>query len=617
MKYLDAYIKRIDDKGNLQLAKAVRETADAVDTLCLDEFSFVDQTTGLLFGNVQSGKTAQLFGIICRAADEGFPVFVLLTTDNVALQQQTLDRVNADLSGFCICGENDVQRFSDNNLKEPVIVVLKKNAHILRKWANIMLATGYLRGNPLLIADDEADAASLNTLVNQDKESSVYKQLNRIRNASPSGVYLEITGTPQALLLQTETGRMKPQFVYYFKPGPGYLGGNFFFPSDSIPRCIRFIEEEDQPLKSAVVTHLASAAIMLEAGGSACNALFHPGVQKAQHNELSKEISGTIQALSQQSSEASKAFQAELEKAYVRADPKNVPKASFDKVLARVRQLVKSAQILMLNSESSPDAAQYDKGCNFIVGGNKLGRGITFPALQTVYYTRTTKRPQADTMWQHSRMFGYDRDPGLMNLFLGHELYKLFSDINATNEAIIEDVESGKGHPMVFYPDSIKPTRANVLDNAHVSVISGGTNYYPADPKNASFEEITTLLEKFKDGEPYYQVSCKLILEILGHIVPSEDFALPAFLSAINAVCGQTATKQCILLVRRNRDVAQWTGALLSPNDWKLGREFSSQVVLTMYQVTGTKGWGGRPLWVPNIKLPAEQVYYFVEDDQN
>ena len=41
-----------------------------------------------------------MFGILCKAADLGFPVFLLLTTDNVVLQQQTLDRVKSDLDGF-------------------------------------------------------------------------------------------------------------------------------------------------------------------------------------------------------------------------------------------------------------------------------------------------------------------------------------------------------------------------------------------------------------------------------------------------------------------------------------------------------------------------------------
>ena len=71
---------------------------------------------------------------------------------------------------------------------------------------------------------------------------------------------------------------------------------------------------------------------------------------------------------------------------------------------------------------------------------------------------------------------------------------------------------------------------------------------------------------------------------------------------------------QGILIVRRNRDVAKGTGALLSPNDWSLGGSFSDRIVLTMYKVTGRKGWTGRELWVPNIKLPNNMVYYDVRE---
>ena len=72
---------------------------------------------------------------------------------------------------------------------------------------------------------------------------------------------------------------------------------------------------------------------------------------------------------------------------------------------------------------------------------------------------------------------------------------------------------------------------------------------------------------------------------------------------------------QGILIVRRNRDVAQGTGALLSPNDWSLGASFADKAVLTVYKVTGRKGWGGKQLWVPNIKFPSDIVYYDVEEE--
>lgn len=68
--------------------------------------------------------------------------------------------------------------------------------------------------------------------------------------------------------------------------------------------------------------------------------------------------------------------------------------------------------------------------------------------------------------------------------------------------------------------------------------------------------------------------------------------------------------KEGKLIVRRDRDIAKGTGTLLSPNDRKLGDQFSDSVVLTVYKVTGNKGWNGQKIWIPNIKLPGTAVYY-------
>lgn len=230
MTYLEKYLKRITDRGNIKLAESVAKTAEDIGNKYIKNFSFMSHEVGLLFGNVQSGKTGQMFGVISKATDLGFSVFLLLTTDNIVLQQQTIDRVKADLPDYCICGENDDSIFLQNELMQAVIIVIKKNVRVLRKWSNVFASTGFMRGNPLFIIDDEADAASLNTLVNKNKQSSVNKFLDKIKNESSCSIYLQVTGTPQALYLQTQTSGWQPMFTYYFKPGDGYLGGDFFFP---------------------------------------------------------------------------------------------------------------------------------------------------------------------------------------------------------------------------------------------------------------------------------------------------------------------------------------------------------------------------------------------------
>ncbi len=77
-----------------------------------------------------------------------------------------------------------------------------------------------------------------------------------------------------------------------------------------------------------------------------------------------------------------------------------------------------------------------------------------------------------------------------MKVFIDEHLYKLFADINATNNSIIAQIERGIENVKIYYPSGLSPTRKNVLDTAHVKIISGGTNYYP-------FNQAMTLLILF------------------------------------------------------------------------------------------------------------------------
>ena len=614
MQYLKTYLDMITARGNTKLAESISKTAEDIGNRYIKSFSFTSHEIGLLFGNVQSGKTGQMFGILCKAADLGFPAFVILTTDNIVLQQQTLDRVKSDLTGFCVCGENDAQLFADNSLIEPAVIVLKKNARVLKLWANILNSTGFMRGNPLFIIDDEADAASLNTLVNKNRQSSINKYLDAIKNGASSSLYLQVTGTPQAILLQTMASGWHPYFTCYFQPGESYLGGDFFFPRDGKPDCIEYLENIQVPSRAVVMRHLAVSAQIFVSGGKVSNCLLHPSVRQSAHQHYADEL---VKELTWCADHIDDRFADEFRQCFVSVTPAKAEKQTFDAVLNCIKTLLSSRQIkvLIMNGKTNIESSEYSEGCNFIVGGNTLGRGVTFPGLQTIYYTRSSKKPQADTMWQHSRMFGYDRDPGMMRVFIDEQLYKLFSDINATNNSIIAQVVHGIENVKIYYSNGLSPTRKAVLDDDHVAIISGGTNYYPFNPRNDSVEAVSDLLKNFSNDEPYYQVSLRFIKELLSHIIPSPDFKLSAFQSAIDTMLSDNPAGQGVLIVRYGRNVAQGTGALLSPNDWQLGGSITDKVVLTMYQVTGEKGWGGRPLWVPNIKLPHDTIYYDVLED--
>lgn len=215
MTYLETYTSSLN---NSSLSDSITTTAKSVVSNIESRFDFTEPLTGLLLGNVQSGKTGQMLGVISHLADKGYRIFLLLTTDNIDLQRQTYNRVKSALTSFTVLSESDVVLFNPHNLIKPIVIVLKKNASVLRKWGNLLMTYQLNTGLCLTIFDDEADAASLNTLVNRNRTSTINKHLQKIKDTASSSLYLEVTATPQSIILQTVMSGWKPAFINYFKP---------------------------------------------------------------------------------------------------------------------------------------------------------------------------------------------------------------------------------------------------------------------------------------------------------------------------------------------------------------------------------------------------------------
>ena len=147
MSFLEDYLTQIRNSGKTELATSVEDTVNKIVPEYIENFSYREHVTALLAGEVQSGKTAHMFGLMCATAD----------------------------NGFC---------FRNNATKRPVLIVLKKNTRELKQWRNNLAESRICTGNPLFIADDAADTASLNTQVNQDRPSTINKHLAEIRKTS-------------------------------------------------------------------------------------------------------------------------------------------------------------------------------------------------------------------------------------------------------------------------------------------------------------------------------------------------------------------------------------------------------------------------------------------------
>lgn len=629
MGYLDSYADRLN---NDSLAESVKKTSDSAYQFIESKFNFSEQLTGLLLGNVQSGKTGQMLGLISKLADNGYRLFLILTTDNVDLQRQTYNRVFKSLPDFTVLSERDTSLFNPNNLAKPLIIVLKKNSSVLRKWGNI-LATSHLgAGLCLCIFDDEADAASLNTLVNKSRTSTINKHLKKIKDSASSSIYFEVTATPQAIVLQTTHSGWKPAFIQYFKPGVGYLGGNFFY-SRPTSYCIRFTEESEldeikedgdtlcpEGLRKSIMSFLVVCGYKKMNGESNCNFMIHPSARIAIHTKFTNYVQEYLNLLQQSTNDAG--FDEQLKEAWKDLQQTKPDIPHYEDLKEFVIHILDETLICVipLNSKSTicrdvdnPDALDLSKGYNIIVGGNTLGRGLTFPNLQTVYYCRTSKTPQADTFWQHSRIFGYDREKELVRIFIPRRLHSLFVALNEANDILIKQIENGLDDIQLLYPEGVRPTRKNVLDNKYLNMIVGGVNMFASYPTSVHTQEINELIE-YAAGSEFVDVTADELISILELIVleNSSDFDTNKYVSCIKALRDKRPSVKCRLIVRIDRDISKGTGTMLSPTDRLLGDKFNYDIVLTMYRLVGSvdKGWESKPLWMPNIKFPDGICFY-------
>ena len=629
MSYLETYTNSLN---NPSLAESIKKTAKEVMANVESQFDFSGQLTGLLLGNVQSGKTGQMLGVISDLADKGYRVFILLTTDNVDLQRQTYNRVKDALTTFVVLSESDVVLFNPQNLLKPIVIVLKKNTSVLRKWGNLLASSQLNTGLCLCIFDDEADAASLNTLVNKNRISTINKHLQKIKETASSSLYFEVTATPQSIILQSGISGWKPAFVNYFKPGDAYLGGNFFY-SNPTSYCIRFTSENEleeiseegdvlcpEGLRKSIMSFLVVCAYKRIKGETNCNFMIHPSIRIAIHNKFTECIQEYLNLLQQSTSDDG--FKEQLKEAWTDLQQTKPDLVHYDDIYEQVVDILDNTLICVipLNSKSficrdsnNPDSLDLSKGFNIVVGGNTLGRGITFPHLQTVYYCRSSKTPQADTFWQHSRIFGYDREKELVRIFIPQTLHSLFVSLNESNEILIKQIENGIDNIQIIYPAGIRPTRKNVLDNKYLNLIVGGVNMFASNPIPNYTQDVDNIVDAYTNLE-YVDVPAEILISILKKTGSAEqtDFDSKKYISCIKALQEKRPTIKCRLIVRVNRDISKGTGTLLSPTDRKLGDKFNDDITLTIYRVNGStdKGWDGMPIWIPNIKFPDGICFY-------
>jgi hypothetical protein len=148
------------------------------------------------------------------------------------------------------------------------------------------------------------------------------------------------------------------------------------------------------------------------------------------------------------------------------------------------------------------------------------------------------------------------------------------------------------------------------------NIVAGGVNFFPNEPIQDFTQEIDKILAAFPTEKETELASFDVVRQLLQYVGSNEtyDWDNRKFINCVQSLSVKRPSTKCHLIIRRNRDISKGTGTLLSPTDRKTGDKLPKALVLTLYRVNGnsSKGWNGKPFWIPNIKFPDDSCFYDV-----
>jgi len=493
---------------------------------------------GMVVGQVQSGKTANYTGLICKAADAGYRMIIILAGIHKNLRSQTQLRMDEGFLGF----DTQHQRaFQQNNLwigvgepssnrhlvahsltssmdngdfnagaanslglnfntNEPIIAVVKKNAHVLNRLEQWLSAQAtetsdgkrIIRDKSLLLIDDEADHASINTRRDELNPTTINRQIRNLLRLFQKSAYVGYTATPFAnIFIPLNDDNLFPRDFVINIPAPSnYIGPDKIFgfdpledddePVNTLPVVTRiddyqlFVPDrhnrDDQlptripdSLKTAIKCFIITCAIRRARGQSDehNSMLIHVSrfqiwqarIKELVENEFNFYRMGIEQNNSSIINELKQTFEDDTNgyRSYLTTtqqilnselneiDP-GIKIHSWDEVLSLLHPAAAKIQVKEIHGGARDvlDYQAYDKkyskdgeeaGLSVIaIGGNKLSRGLTLEGLSVSYYLRASR--MYDTLMQMGRWFGFR--PGyvdLCRLFTSRELNEWYCHI--------------------------------------------------------------------------------------------------------------------------------------------------------------------------------------------
>ena len=490
---------------------------------------------GLVMGHVQSGKTNNYCGLIAKAADAGYKLIIVLAGTFNNLRAQTQYRIDEALVGRdTTSGPTSTKAigvgleaeskpiisltsatetgdfkaataaavgFDFGAINAPTVFVIKKNVTVLKnlhEWilAHAPIPEGHERvaGIPLLLIDDEADSASINT-ANTAKDAEVDPTktnmwIRRILNTFDQTGFVGYTATPFANIFVDEQADdpdvgedlFPRSFIFSLEAPDNWVGPEQVFgistdeyadDSPQWPVTSEVLDNEDwlppkhkkdlvvQPdlfptsLDEAIRAFVLSCAARRTRGQlkDHKSMLVHVTAFVNTQNQVREQVGDHLWNLknailynydSQIRRQLNEIWDRDFLSAsrILQAHGEPPPVQEYSEIEAELVNAVSAITVKTING-SSADCLDYSAHTGnglstIVIGGAKLSRGLTLEGLSVSYYLRATR--MYDTLMQMGRWFGYR--PGYLDLcrvYTTPEIMQWYRNISVATRELLDD----------------------------------------------------------------------------------------------------------------------------------------------------------------------------------
>jgi len=398
-------------------------------------------------------------------------------------------------------------RLTNSELRRKIVIVAKKQSQNLARIEDLFNSYPSLKQRRVLLVDDEADMASVRFSKRKGSrevaQGTIASQMDALRAGLSRISFLQVTATPYALYLQPESYEQvndaqevfypkRPIFTEVLPIHGAYIGGDAYFgghgPED--PRHYLFVEVDEKEhdalrssdgrvirsdrlwtgeniktLRLSLITFILAVAIRREQQQELDLPLLkyamiiHNDTQRAAHSWQWDTVLKLITVFEDAAVSADERLKALFDEAYadlkesVHANRGHLPTSR--KAFKAVCDLISDGEVnvqkvnsdveleSLLNQETAE--LQLRTKVNIFIGGSILDRGITVPNLLAFYYGRNPKRMQADTVLQHSRMYGARpiADLAVTRFYTSQGVYARLGVIHDLETALRQAFEGG------------------------------------------------------------------------------------------------------------------------------------------------------------------------------